>query len=93
MKSKLSESIKRDKEILKMIIKSNTQAIKKKFFYRVKITKKKYLNMIQNRYISTLLSFTKKELNKGLREIFIKYKKNISFKDKLICLILQNSSK
>ena len=93
MKSKLSESIRRDKEILKLIIKLNTQVIKKKFFYKVKITKKKYLNMIQNRYISTLLTFTKKELNKGLREIHLKYKENINFKDKLICLILQNSSK
>jgi len=93
MKSKLSKSIRRDKEILKLIIKSNTRTIKEKFFYRVKITKKKYLNMIQNRYISTLLTLTKKELNKGLKEIHLKYKKNISFKDKLICLILQNSSK
>ena len=93
MKRKLSKSIRRDKEILKLIIKSNTQTVKKKFFYRVKITKKKYLNMIQNRYISTLLTFTKKELNKGLGEIQLKYKKDICFKDKLICLILQNSSK
>ncbi|MDC1033036.1 class I SAM-dependent methyltransferase [Candidatus Pelagibacter sp.] len=93
MKSKLSKSIRRDKDILKLIIKSNTQTIKKKFFYRVKITKKKYLSMIQNRYISTLLTLTKKELNKGLREIHLKYKKDINFKDKLICLILQNSSK
>jgi len=93
MQSKLSKSIRRDKKLLKLIIKSNTKTIKKKFFYRVKITKKKYLNMIQNRYISTLLTFTKKELNKGLREIHLKYKENINFKDKLICLILQNSSK
>ena len=93
MQNKLSKSIRRDKKILKLIIKSNTQTIKKKFFYRVKIAKKKYLNMTQNRYISTLLTFTKKELNKGLKEIHLKYKKNISFKDKLICLILQNSSK
>ena len=93
MQNKLSKSIIRDKEILRLIIKSNTQIIKKKFFYRVKITKKKYLNMIQNRYISILLDFTKKELNKGLGEINLKYKKNISFKDKLVCLILQNSFK
>ena len=93
MQSKLSKSIRRDKKLLKLIIKSNTKTIKKKFFYRVKITKKKYLNMIQNRYISTLLTFTKKELNKGLGEIQLKYKKDICFKDKLICLILQNSSK
>ena len=62
--------------------------IKKKFFYKVKITKKKYLNMIKNRYISTLLTFTNKELLEGLKEINLKYKKNMKFKDKLICLIL-----
>ena len=88
MKSKLSKSLKRDKKILNLIIKSNTQIIKRKFIYKVKITKKKYLNMIQNRYISTLLSFTRKELSEGLKEINQKYRKNIKFKDKLICLIL-----
>ena len=44
--------------------------------------------MLQNRYISTLLTFTKKELSAGLREINLNYEKNIRFKDKLICLIL-----
>ena len=88
MKSKLSKSLTRDKKILNLIINSNTQIIKKKFIYKVKITKKKYLNMIQNRYISTLLNFTKKELSEGLKEINLKYRKNIKFKDKLICLIL-----
>ena len=45
--------------------------------------------MIKNRYISTLLTFyKKKELLEGLKEINLKYKKNIKFKDKLICLIL-----
>ncbi|MDA9678179.1 class I SAM-dependent methyltransferase [Candidatus Pelagibacter sp.] len=88
MKNKLSKSLARDKKILNLIIKSNTQTIKKKFIYKVKITKKKYLNMIQNRYMSILLSLTKKELSKGLKEINLKYRKDIKFKDKLICLIL-----
>ena len=93
MKSKLSKSLIRDQKILNMVIKSNTQIIKKKFIYKVKITKKKYLNMLQNRYISTLLTFTKKELSTGLRELNYKYGKDIRFKDKLICIILQNSFK
>ncbi len=93
MKSKLSKSLTKDKKILNMIIKFNTQTIKRKFIYEVKITKKKYLNMIQNRYISTLLTFTKKELMTGLKELNLKYGKDIRFKDKLICLILQNSFK
>ena len=88
MKNKLTKSLTRDKMILNLIIKSNTKVIEKKFFYRVKISKKKYLNMIKNRYISTLLSLTKKELLEGLKEINFKYRKNIKFKDKLICLIL-----
>ena len=88
MKNKLAKSLIRDKKIFNLIIKSNTMVIKKKFFYKVKITKKKYLNMIKNRYISTLLTFTNKELLEGLNEIKLKYKKNMMFKDKLICLIL-----
>ena len=88
MKNKLAKSLIRDKNILNLIIKSNTMVIKKKFFYKVKITKKKYLNMIKNRYISTLLTFTNKELSEGLKEINLEYRKNIKFKDKLTCLIL-----
>ena len=49
--------------------------------------------MLQNKYISTLLPFTKKELSAGLKEINFKYGKELRFKDKLICLILQNSFK
>ena len=44
--------------------------------------------MIENRYISTLLSFKSKEINKGIKEIDDKFRKNIVFNDKLICLIL-----
>ena len=88
MKNKLAKSLIRDKKIFNLIIKSNTMVIKKKFFYKVKITKKKYLNMIKNRYISTLLTFTNKELLEGSKEVNLKYKKNMMFKDKLICLIL-----
>ncbi len=93
MKSRLSKSLIRDKKILDVIVKSNPQIFKKKFIYKVKIAKKKYLNMIQNRYISTLLTFTKEELSTGLRELNLKYGKDIRFKDKLICIILQNSFK
>ena len=49
--------------------------------------------MIHNRYISTLLTFTKEELSAGLRELNLKYGQDIRFKDKLICIILQNSFK
>ena len=88
MYRKLNKSLQRDRMILKFFSKLNSSKISKKFFYKVKITKKKYLNMIKNRYISTLLTFTNKELLEGLKEINLKYKKNMMFKDKLICLIL-----
>ena len=44
--------------------------------------------MIENRYISVLLSFKSREINKGIKEINHKFKKNLTFNDKLICLIL-----
>ena len=91
MKKKLIESLKRDKKILKIITKLYPQRIKKKFIYKVKIKKKDYLKMIQNRYISTLLTLPKKELLKGIKEINLKYNNNIKFNDKLICTILQNA--
>ena len=91
MKKKLVESLKRDKKILKIITKLYPYRIKKKFIYKVEIIKESYLKMIQNRYISTLLPLPKKELLKGMKEINLKYKDNIRFNDKLICVILQNA--
>ena len=38
--------------------------------------------MIKNRYISTLLRLSDNDLSEGLKEINLKYKKNINFKDK-----------
>ena len=88
MKKKLKKSLNRDKKIIKFILNLNFKALTKKFSFKVNITKKKYVKMIENRYISTLLSFKSKEINKGIKEINDKFKKNIIFSDKLICLIL-----
>ena len=88
MKKKLKKSLNRDKKIIKFILSLNFKALTKKFSFKVNITKKKYVKMIENRYISTLLSFKSKEINKGIKEINDKFKKNIIFSDKLICLIL-----
>ena len=60
MKHKLNKSLKRDKKILKIITKLYPYRIKKKFIFNVKIGKKKYLDMIKNRYISTLIPLSKK---------------------------------
>jgi ubiquinone/menaquinone biosynthesis C-methylase UbiE len=87
MKTKLNKSLKRDKKILKLVTKLFL-CKKSKFIYKVNINKKKYLRMIQKRFISTLLPLTNKELKKGMSEINYEYKKNIKFSDKLICLML-----
>jgi hypothetical protein len=44
--------------------------------------------MIKKRYISILLTMSKKELSKGIKQINSKYAKNLIFRDKLICIIL-----
>ena len=54
----------------------------------VRISKKKYLDMIKNRYISTLIPLSKKQLIQGIQEIELNYKNKLKFKDKLTCIIL-----
>jgi len=88
MKKKLIKSLKRDKKIMKVISDLNLVKIKKKFIYKVKVSKRDYLDMIRKRYISILLTMSKKELSKGIEEINLKYTKSLMFRDKLICLIL-----
>ena len=88
MKLKLNKSLNRDKKILRLITKIFPYRIKKKFIYKVKINKKKYLEMIEKRYISTLISLSEKQLLRGIQEIKTKYKDTLKFKDKLICIIL-----
>ena len=87
MKTNLNKSLQRDKKIFKLITKIYSYK-KSKFTYNVKINKKKYLKMIQRRYISILLSLTNEELQNGISEINYKYKKNIRFNDRLICITL-----
>ena len=91
MKKKLKQSLKRDKSLFQLIKKFNTNLTVKKFIFNVKISKNKYLQMIKNRYISTLLNFTEKQIQNGLNEIDKKYKKELNFKDQLICLIIKNN--
>jgi len=88
MKTKLEKSLDRDKRILEFISKLYPKRLKKKFIYKVKIIKKKYLEMIEERYISILLSLNKQQITIGLKEINSKYKKTIGFKDKLTCIVL-----
>ena len=85
----LNKSLNRDKKIIKFISNLYSKKIIKKFSFRVKITKKKYIQMIKSKYISTLLNFNFEEISKGVDEINRKYKDKLAFRDKLICLILK----
>ena len=62
--------------------------LKKIFFFDVKVHKKEYIKMIKNKYISTLVNFSREQIDLGVQEIELKYKNIIRFKDKLICIIL-----
>ncbi len=46
--------------------------------------------MVNDRYISTLLSLTDKQIIQGSNEIKRKYKDSLNFKDRLICFVLKN---
>ena len=91
MRLKFLKSLKRDKKILTLVTKFNPERIKKYFSYKVKISKKKYIDMIFRKFISTLLKFNKKQITKGINEINFKYKKNLKFNDKLVCIIIKNN--
>ena len=88
MKQRLENSLIRDKKIIKFLSKLYPKNKKRKFSFKVKMSKDKYLEMIKNKYISTLLNLNSEQIFKGIEEISCKYKKKINFNDKLICLIL-----
>ena len=89
MKKKLKLSLKRDKKIIRLISKNYSLINMRKFLFKVKISKNEYIKMIKNRYISILSSLNSDEISNGIDEINYRYKKLISFNDKLICLILK----
>ena len=89
MNSKLKKSFKRDKKIFDLIYKIYPKLITKYFIFNVKILKDKYLQMIKKRFISTLLNFSDDQIKEGLKQINKKYKKELKFKDRLVCLIIK----
>ena len=91
MKKKIDISLKRDIRIFNLINKLNFSIVRSKFIFKVKISKKKYLDMVKKRYISTLLNLSEKQISDGLIEINSNYREKIIFKDKLICLSLSNN--
>ena len=91
MRVKLLKSLKRDEKIIKLISKLYPKRKIKYFSYKVNMSKKKYIDMISERFISTLLTFKDKQIVTGIKQIDLKYKNRLSFSDKLVCIIIQNN--
>ena len=91
MKKKLRISLNKDEKLFNLIFKNRAKMNVKKFTYKVKILKNKYLQMIKNRYISTLLNLTDEQIKDGIIEIKNDYGNILKFNDRLICFILKNN--
>ena len=86
MKILLNKSLKKDETIL-AIVKKNLKKSKESYFkYNVNISSKKYSKMINDRYISCLLSMNQKVLKSGINEINNKFGRLIKFEDVLKCV-------
>ena len=91
MKKKFSDSLKRQKRISKIIFDLYPNSSLKNFTYKVRISKKEYSKMISKKFMSILLNLSKKQIMSGIEEIDSKYKKNLKFNDKLVCIIIENN--
>ena len=89
MKKKLTISLNKDEKLFDLILKNQSKIIIKRFVYEVRILKTKYLQMIKDRYISTLLNINDKQIKNGIVEIKNNYGKLFKFKDRLICFIIK----
>jgi hypothetical protein len=91
MNDKLKKSLNRDKKIITLLKKNNRACKVKKYNYKVKILKLKYVQMINNKYISILLNFNLNQIQQGINEINLNFKKEIIFNDKLQCIIISKN--
>ena len=86
MRLKLLKSLKRDKDLLKLIKNNLKKSKNYNFIFKVKLRKVKYIQMIKNRYISCLLDVSESDIKKGINEIKFNYKNQIKFTDTLNCI-------
>ena len=83
----MKNSFKRDNKIIKKI-KSNFRKYSLiKFVFNVHISRKQYIKMIKQKYISCLMKLSKKDIDQGVAEINVKYRKDLRFKDILNCFV------
>ena len=86
MRQKLNISLKRDEKLLKIIREKLKEINESNFNFKVKISKKKYLKMLELRYMSCLLELDKRDISNGISELKSKFKNQISFTDTLKCI-------
>ena len=90
MKHKLSRGLEKDSRMIKSTCKILKDNKIDKFIFKVSITKKKYMQMLKQRYISCLVNLSKDQISKGIKEIKDTYPNKIIFDDILICLKYKN---
>ncbi len=69
MKKKLKKALIRDKKIMRSISYLFNGKLIRGFSYKVKISRKKYMEMINSKYISVLLGMSQKTIFSGLNQI------------------------
>ena len=86
MRVELNKSLKKDELLFKIIKKNLKNSKEVNFNFKVNITKKNYLRMIKDRYMSCLLNMSTKDLDFGISEVNFKLKSQICFTDTLKCI-------
>ena len=86
MRVELNKSLKKDELLFKIIKKNLKNSKEVNFNFKVNITKKNYLRMIKDRYMSCLLNISAKDLKLGISELNLKLKNQIYFTDTLKCI-------
>ena len=91
MKIKLKKSLQNDELLFKFIRIKLINSKESYFNFEVNIAKKKYIEMVKNRYISCLLNMSVKDISAGINELNSSYKINIKFTDTLNCIVYKKN--
>ena len=91
MARKLQVSFNKEDIIRKNILRFKKKKTITEFNFKVNIKKRIYLNMIKQRYISSLLNLNNNQILKGMKEVNSKYKNNMTFNDKLNCIMFKKN--
>ena len=91
MKIKLKKSLQNDELLFKCIRIKLINSKESYFNFEVNITKKKYIEMVKNRYISCLLNMSVKDISAGINELNSSCKINIKFTDTLNCIVYKKN--